>query len=124
MIKVGLTFGFEASHQLTLVPEDHKCRRLHGHSYQGTVVVKGELDDRKFVIEYEELRAILRPLVERCDHHYLNDALPFETTCENLVQWFGEQIEEGLPAGVDLVSVRIWETPRAWAEYSPQKETA
>jgi 6-pyruvoyltetrahydropterin/6-carboxytetrahydropterin synthase len=28
-------FNFEAAHWLPHVPPDHKCHRLHGHSYRG-----------------------------------------------------------------------------------------
>ena len=27
-------FTFEAAHRLPYVPDDHKCSRLHGHSYR------------------------------------------------------------------------------------------
>ncbi|WP_454232009.1 6-pyruvoyl trahydropterin synthase family protein [Mycolicibacterium fortuitum] len=38
-------FKFEAAHRLPNVPSDHKCSRLHGHSYQLQVHVKGPIDD-------------------------------------------------------------------------------
>jgi 6-pyruvoyltetrahydropterin/6-carboxytetrahydropterin synthase len=27
-------FRFEAAHTLPSLPEDHKCRRMHGHSFK------------------------------------------------------------------------------------------
>ena len=38
------SFRFEAAHDLPGFPEGHKCRRLHGHSYQIRVHVEGEVD--------------------------------------------------------------------------------
>ncbi|HLZ53000.1 MAG TPA: 6-carboxytetrahydropterin synthase, partial [Verrucomicrobiae bacterium] len=38
------TFQFEAAHLLPHLPKSHKCRRLHGHSFQVDIVVAGECD--------------------------------------------------------------------------------
>ena len=38
------TFQFEAAHLLPHLPENHKCRRLHGHSFKAEIVVAGEAD--------------------------------------------------------------------------------
>ena len=50
---IAKTFDFDAAHFLPHVPEDHKCRRMHGHTYRvrlgvGVVVADlGELDVRQ-----------------------------------------------------------------------------
>ena len=38
------TFQFEAAHLLPNLPLTHKCRRLHGHSFQVEIVVAGDID--------------------------------------------------------------------------------
>ena len=47
-MRVELTkdFTFEAAHRLPMVPADHKCFRMHGHSFRVEVCVAGEVDPR------------------------------------------------------------------------------
>ena len=44
-MRVELTqdFRFESAHRLPMVPADHKCFRMHGHSYRIAVGVAGEV---------------------------------------------------------------------------------
>ncbi|HKJ74990.1 MAG TPA: 6-carboxytetrahydropterin synthase, partial [Alphaproteobacteria bacterium] len=37
-------FTFEAAHLLPNVPPEHKCRRLHGHSFRARLYIEGDLD--------------------------------------------------------------------------------
>ena len=39
-------FTFEAAHRLPMVAPDHKCARLHGHSFQVALHVRGEVDEQ------------------------------------------------------------------------------
>jgi 6-pyruvoyltetrahydropterin/6-carboxytetrahydropterin synthase len=68
------TFQFEAAHLLPHLPEDHKCRRLHGHSFQVEVVVAGEVDAKLgWVMDYAEITQAFQPLWKQLDHYYLNE---------------------------------------------------
>ena len=40
------TFQFEAAHYLPNLPKEHKCNRLHGHSFKVEIVVEGECDPK------------------------------------------------------------------------------
>jgi len=42
IVELNHRFSFESAHHLPEVPEDHKCRRLHGHSFQVEVTVSGD----------------------------------------------------------------------------------
>jgi hypothetical protein len=56
---ISKTFTFEAAHYLPGVPEGHKCRRLHGHSYAVTVELRNdELDQAGMVLDYGEVSQI------------------------------------------------------------------
>ena len=41
LVEIFKEFTFEAAHRLPYVPPGHKCARLHGHSYQVAVHVRG-----------------------------------------------------------------------------------
>ena len=66
-------FTFEAAHQLPLVPETHKCSKLHGHSFWVRVSVDGNLNNLGWVIDYAEIKSACGPIIEELDHSYLNE---------------------------------------------------
>lgn len=102
------TFSIEAAHRLPEVPEGHKCRRLHGHSYRVTVLVSGEVDPRTgFVVDFADLYQAFAPLHEQLDHRYLNEVEGLlNPTSENLARWIWVRLVDKLP----LYEVRIDET--------------
>lgn len=94
----------------------------HGHNYMLEVTVKGEPDpETGYVLDLAELKRILHAaVVDKCDHRNLNSDVDFlrgiNPSTENLVIAFWHQIEPRLPAG-RLHSVRLYETPRNFAEF-------
>jgi 6-pyruvoyltetrahydropterin/6-carboxytetrahydropterin synthase len=74
VIEIFREFTFEAAHRLPNLPAGHKCFRLHGHSYHVTVHVKGPIDDELgWVMDFGDLKAAVKPVLDRLDHYYLND---------------------------------------------------
>ena len=59
---------FSACHFLK---EHFKCSRLHGHNYYVSVEVSDNLDDNYFVVDFMELNADLKSIVEPLDHYIL-----------------------------------------------------
>ena len=110
---VSKQFSFEAAHSLPHLPEGHKCRNIHGHSYMVEVFCTGPLDARGFVVDYAEISAAMKPIVEQLDHRNLNDVLPCLTTAENVGQWIMVQLDrsEKLPAQI-VSRVDVYETAR------------
>jgi len=94
----------------------------HGHNYVLEVTVKGRPDpETGYVIDLGELKRILHEAVaDKCDHRNLNTDVDFlrdtNPSTENLVIAFWQQIEPLLPSG-KLHCVRLYETPRNFAEY-------
>ena len=72
-LTIGKQFRFSASHQLLSLHAEHKCRRLHGHSYFVDVVLEGDVDERGMVMDFEEVAKAWAPLFTMLDHHHLND---------------------------------------------------
>ena len=67
-------FTIEAAHRLPNLPDDHKCSRLHGHSFQVEVHVKGIPNGTTgWVIDYADISDYFRPLFNQLDHNYLNE---------------------------------------------------
>ena len=106
---VSKTFAFEAAHSLPGLPEGHKCRNLHGHSYVFEVFCTGPLDERGFVIDYAEISAAVDPLVAMLDHKNINEVLFIPTTAENLGAWLFDRIAKALPL---LDRVCVYETAK------------
>ena len=109
-------FAFEAAHRLPHVPEDHKCARLHGHSFKCEVAVRGEVDPKTgWFIDYAEISDAFEPLRQTLDHYYLNEIEGLENaTSENLAGWIWERLEGRLP-GLNRVTIR--ETCSARCDY-------
>ena len=87
-------FTFEAAHLLPNLPEGHKCRRLHGHSYRVQVHVRGEVGpETGMVIDFAEIKEAFQPLWQQLDHNYLNEIEGLANpTSENLAVWIWERL--------------------------------
>lgn len=92
-------FTFEAAHLLPNVPAGHKCGRLHGHSFRIEVHVAGELDlQLGWIMDYAEIKRIVKPVIARLDHYYLNDIPGLENpTSEVISRWLWQQLRPLLP---------------------------
>lgn len=110
------TFQFEAAHLLPRLPESHKCRRLHGHSFQAEIVVSGERDpELGWLIDYADITSAFKPLWEQLDHRYLNEVPGLENpTSENIAVWIWDRLKPALPL---LVEVVVAETCTARCAY-------
>ncbi|MGZ4682460.1 MAG: 6-carboxytetrahydropterin synthase QueD [Acidimicrobiales bacterium] len=107
MIELFREFGFEAAHRLPAVPPDHKCARLHGHSFRVEVHVRGEVGaESGWVIDFADLSRAWQPLHDALDHRYLNEVPGLENpTSEVLAMWIWDALAPGLP-GLSEVVVR------------------
>ena len=99
------TFQFEAAHLLPGLPQSHKCRRLHGHSFRVEVAIEGPLDPALgWVMDYAAIEEAFRPIWERLDHYYLNDIPGLENpTSENIALWIWERLKPRLPLLKEIV---------------------
>ncbi len=110
-------FSIESAHRLPHVPEGHKCGRLHGHSFHIRIYVEGPLDERLgWVMDFAEIKAVCKPVVDALDHRYLNEIEGLENpTSENLAHWIWRRLKPSLPG---LSRVRIMETCTSGCEYT------
>jgi 6-pyruvoyltetrahydropterin/6-carboxytetrahydropterin synthase len=100
-------FGFEAAHRLPNVPPEHKCARLHGHSFRVAIHVEGPVDETAgWVMDFADIATAMDPLLSLLDHHYLNEVEGLENpTSEVLARWIWGHLEPALP-GLSRVVVR------------------
>ena len=110
-------FQVEAAHHLPNVPEDHKCRRLHGHSFIIEIHVSGPVgNDTGWVMDFADLKNSFEPLYEQLDHNYLNEIEGLENpTSENLAKWIWQHLKPSLTL---LTKVIVKETCNSGCVYS------
>jgi 6-pyruvoyltetrahydropterin/6-carboxytetrahydropterin synthase len=110
------TYRFEAAHWLPAVPDDHRCRKLHGHSYRIVVEVSDQLDPEcGWVVDFAVIDAASEPLIATLDHTCLNEIAGLENpTSELLALWLWQRLDAEL-AGLSAISVA--ETPDSCVTY-------
>ena len=116
-VELSKTYSFEAAHRLPLVPPEHKCSRLHGHSFQVDVSVTGDVDERMgWLVDFADISAVAEPiLLGQLDHRTLNDVPGLENpTSERLCQWLWERLRPQLPG---LSAITVHETCAARCTY-------
>ena len=93
--------SFDSAHWLPRVAEDHKCRRLHGHTYRIRLEWDGDVDPASgFVVDYADLKQVWTPIKDALDHRNLNDILE-NPTCELLAEHISKQFKL-MPSRVEL----------------------
>jgi 6-pyruvoyl tetrahydropterin synthase/QueD family protein len=122
MAEIFKEFTFEAAHRLPFVPVDHKCHRLHGHSFKVEIHVSGEIDPATgWFMDFGDIKAAFKPLHNQLDHNYLNEIPGLENpTSENLAVWIWERLERLVPG---LCRVMVRETCTSGCIYTgPMRE--
>ena len=129
MVTVIKEFTFDSAHWLP----DYvgPCNNMHGHTYKLQVGLQGEVKrETGMVVDFGEVKSIIKPLVDAMDHSVLNDlsdsskscympGFPRKPTAENMVLWLAERIRFELVAkDVRVTLVRLWETPTSYAEWT------
>lgn len=108
-VEIYKCFSFEAAHRLPNVPPDHKCARLHGHSFHVEIYVSGPIDPHVgWVMDFGDVKKAFKPILDQLDHYYLNDIEGLENpTSESVARWIWKRLKPDLPL---LSAVKIRET--------------
>ena len=123
MFEVTVQQTFAAGHALRNY--HGKCENVHGHNYRIEVKVQGEqLDSIGLLVDFVELKRVMKGVIDYLDHRFLNDLEPFDKvnpSAENLAKFFHERISAGLrtEVPVHLAEVKVWETDTSSAVYRP-----
>lgn len=124
MYEVTVEDSFAAGHYLRNYKG--KCENPHGHNYKVRVTLRGAtLDKAGLLLDFKDLKEVMKHVIDRLDHQMLNDIDPFTTlnpSAENLAKYFydqaGAKLKSLTQGRVDVKDVTIWETDTTTARYS------
>ncbi|HUQ92042.1 MAG TPA: 6-carboxytetrahydropterin synthase QueD [Bryobacteraceae bacterium] len=125
MFEVAVHETFAAGHALRNYRG--KCENVHGHNYRVMVTMEGEeLDETGMLVDFAEIKRVLRASIAYLDHQFINDLPPFDIlnpSAENMAKYFCEEMQKGLEgvtkAPVRIQAVKVWETDTSVATYRP-----
>ena len=88
MFEVSVEETFAAGHALRNY--HGKCENVHGHNYRVQVTMEGaELNDAGLLVDFADVKRLVRAVVARLDHQFLNDLAPFDAinpSAENMAR--------------------------------------
>jgi len=127
MYELTVIGTFSAAHRLPGTPG--RCERLHGHNWKvEACVAADELDASGMVLDFHDVKAVLRGVLEDLDHCLLNDLPAFQhtlPTAENLARHIHNGLARRLGSPrVRLTRVRVWESEGTAASYSAPSRPA
>jgi len=84
---------FEAARQVAVLPDGHRSRRLHGHSFHARIRAALPVDWAPFPgAETETLEEKLAHCVHRLDYRFLNEHIAIPTD-ENIARWIRRHLD-------------------------------
>lgn len=123
MFEVTVEDTFAAGHYLRNYKG--KCENPHGHNYKVRITLRGEqLDQAGLLLDFKDLKQVMRPVIDRIDHQMLNELEPFteiNPSAENLARYFydetNKQLAEMTDGRVHVKDCTIYETDTTTATY-------
>lgn len=124
MFEVTVEDSFAAGHYLRNYRG--KCENPHGHNYRVRVTLAGsELDRAGLLLDFKDLREVIRGVIDRLDHQMINDVEPFtemNPSAENLAKYFYDEtsgrLRQVTNGRVQVKDVTVFETDSTTAKYS------
>src|SRR5271155_808830 len=124
MFEVTVEDSFAAGHYLRNYKG--KCENPHGHNYKVRVTLAGnELDKAGLLLDFKELRDVMKQAIERLDHQMINEVEPFKVlnpSAENLAKYFYDEttlkLDRVTSGRVRVKNVTIFETDTTTATYT------
>jgi 6-pyruvoyltetrahydropterin/6-carboxytetrahydropterin synthase len=124
MYEVTVEDTFAAGHYLRNYKG--KCENPHGHNYKIRVTLAGgELDKAGLLLDFKDLKDVMKHAIDRLDHQMINDIEPFTVlnpSAENLAKYFYDETNTRLSTAtngrVRVKDVTVFETDVTTARYS------
>jgi 6-pyruvoyltetrahydropterin/6-carboxytetrahydropterin synthase len=119
MYRISVYDYFSSAHQLK--GYEGKCEEIHGHNWKVEIEVEGKgLDTIGMLIDFKDLKNILKDVIDELDHKMLNDIEAFKDinpSSELIARFIHNRIKGELPPGVDILSTSVWESENSKAIY-------
>ena len=108
LFEITKAASFDAAHYLPVGPDEHRYRRMHGHSFRVEATVRGLAQPAAgWVLDLGDLDAALGAAARALDHSLLNEQPGLETpTLERLCLYFAGQLKVDFPGLVRIVVSR------------------
>ena len=124
MYEITVEDTFAAGHYLRNYKG--KCENPHGHNYKVRVTLTGgELDKAGLLVDFKDLKDVMKQVIDRLDHRMINDLEPFtelNPSAENLAKYFYDEANRKLglvtQGRVRVKNVTVFETDTTTATYS------
>ena len=121
MYTIGIKRNFVAQHFL-IVGDGGAENQRHSHHYLLEVALEGPgLDDQGYLVDIDELSAIVNELLNRYRDRTLNELSEFKginPSLEHFARILGQAVAERLvPQSLKAVAIKLWENDEAWAAY-------
>ncbi len=108
-MRLGVIEYIDAAHYL---PGHPTCGQWHGHTYKVELIIEGEKKGAGMVMDFYDMKSILRKVLSEYDHRPLNDVIEYPSV-ENIC----ESVYSKLQGKITLpFMIRIWEGRGKWCE--------
>jgi 6-pyruvoyltetrahydropterin/6-carboxytetrahydropterin synthase len=112
MFEVTVDDTFAAGHYLRNYKG--KCENPHGHNYKIRVTLAGaELDKAGLLLDFKDLREVMKHVIERLDHQMINEILAKYFYDES-----NSRLQHVTSGRVRIKNVTVYETDTTTATYS------
>jgi 6-pyruvoyltetrahydropterin/6-carboxytetrahydropterin synthase len=116
MYEIKIKSSFSAAHNLRNYRG--KCENLHGHNWNiEAVFAYNSLDADGMAVDFKDAKALLKSVLEKFDHSYLNETIAFKKvnpTSENMAKFVYDGIKK---ENKHIAFVSVWENESSCATY-------
>ena len=95
-MQVFRQFRFHAARHLPNLEDSHICKKIHGHTFNLTVYIKGNINNQTgFIIDFFDIdKIVTKNIIKSIDHKLLNDIADLENpTSEILCKWIWDKLK-------------------------------
>ncbi|CAJ35550.1 6-pyruvoyl trahydropterin synthase family protein [Methanocella arvoryzae] len=108
-MRLGVIEYIDSAHYL---PGHTTCGCMHGHTYKVEFIISGEKKGSGMVMDFYDMKTVLRKVLSEYDHRCLNEIVEFPSV-ENLCESIYGKLKDQIPYPFVL---RMWEGKGKWCE--------